>query len=323
MPWDDRTRRRLKLRNLEILMAVIRAGSMGKAADQLNLSQPAVSKGIADLEHALGFPLLDRSRQGVEPTPYGLALMKRGVAAFDELRQSVQDIEFLADPTTGELRIGATAPVARVIISAVIDQLSRKHPRMTFHLLLGDTVTLYSDLIERKIELAIARITEPLPDEHLSVETLFHDTLVVAAAARNPWTRRRKIELAELTNEPWASVPWDSFFGSLVAAAFRAAGLTPPRLTVSSSPAQMFDELLATGRFLTVVPGFSLKLFPKNAVLKALAVTLPNTRQPIGIITLKNRTLSPLAQLFIDRVRETVKPLAQDRTRAPRDRREA
>ena len=100
--WNDRVRRRLKLRDVDILLAVIQTGSMGKAAGALNMSQPAVSKAIAYLEHALGVRLLDRSRQGVEPTPYGRALVKRGVAMFDELRQGVQDIASLTDPAAGD-----------------------------------------------------------------------------------------------------------------------------------------------------------------------------------------------------------------------------
>jgi DNA-binding transcriptional LysR family regulator len=99
--WNDRVRRRLKLRDVDILLSVIQTGSMGKAAAALNMSQPAVSKAIAYLEQTLGVRLLDRSRQGVEPTPYGQALVKRGVAMFDELRQGVHDIASLTDPTVG------------------------------------------------------------------------------------------------------------------------------------------------------------------------------------------------------------------------------
>ena len=108
MDWDHRVGRRLKLRELNILLAVVQAGSMAKAGKRLAISQPAVSKAIADMEHTLGVPLFDRSPQGVEPTQYGRALLKRGVAVFDELQQAVQDIEFLSDPDAGELRIGST-----------------------------------------------------------------------------------------------------------------------------------------------------------------------------------------------------------------------
>src|SRR3954453_12603602 len=133
MPWNDRTKRRLKLRDLDILMAVIETGSMGKAANRLNISQPAVSKAIVELEDALGVQLVDRSRRGVVPTPYGLALGKRGVAIFNDLRQGVQDIDFLSDPTKGEIRIGTTEPVAATIVLPAIDKLSRQYPQMVFH----------------------------------------------------------------------------------------------------------------------------------------------------------------------------------------------
>src|SRR5882724_12180861 len=117
MPWNDRTKRRLKLRDLDILTALIDTGSMGKAARRLNVSQPAVTKAIAELERALGLRLVDRSRRGVTPTPYGLALAKRSVAIFNDLRLGIHEIDFLADPTKGEIRIGSTEPIAAAILS--------------------------------------------------------------------------------------------------------------------------------------------------------------------------------------------------------------
>src|SRR5215470_19198405 len=117
MPWNDRVKRRLKLRDLDVLSALIETGTMGKAAGRLNVSQPAVSKAIAELERALGVRLVDRGRRGITPTPYGLALRKRSVAIFNDLRQSVQDIDFLSDPTTGEIRIGTTDPLSVALVS--------------------------------------------------------------------------------------------------------------------------------------------------------------------------------------------------------------
>src|SRR3954451_8699800 len=165
MPWNDRTKHRLKLRDLDILMAVIETGSMGKAAGHLNISQPAVSKAIVELEDALGVQLVDRSRRGAQPTPYGLALAKRSVAIFNDLRQGVQDIDFLADPTKGEVRIGTTEPVAAAIILPAIDRLSGKYPQMVFHIVAGDSSMLYREVAERNIEFAICRMFGRLPEE--------------------------------------------------------------------------------------------------------------------------------------------------------------
>src|SRR5215470_10109062 len=89
---------RIKLRHLQILMAVAQSGSMAKAADSLAISHPVISKAIAELERTLGVRLLDRGSQGVEPTMYGRTLVQCGVAVFDELRQGVKQVEFLADP---------------------------------------------------------------------------------------------------------------------------------------------------------------------------------------------------------------------------------
>ncbi|HLQ91186.1 MAG TPA: LysR family transcriptional regulator [Xanthobacteraceae bacterium] len=312
MPWDDRLRRRLKLRDLDILMAVIQAGSMGKAAGRFNMTQPAVSKLIAELEHMLGVRLLERSRQGVEPTPHGRALVKRGIAVFDELRQGVQDLDFLSDPTTGELRIGATEPLATAIVAPVIDRLSRQYPRITFHVATGDSAALYPQLAARSVELMISRITNPVSEEY-SVDILFRDPSVVVTGANNPLCRRRKIALAELMNEPWALGPVDSFSGAVQAEVFRASGLPSPRLTVSTVSVNLRNELLATGRFLTVFPSFSLRLPRRHPSLRALRVDLPDTRIAIAIVTLKNRTLSPIVELFIDKVRDITRPLVRGR----------
>src|SRR5205807_4713460 len=107
MQWTERIGRRIKLRDLHILLAVAQAGSMSRAADRLAISHPVVSKTIADLEHALGVRLLDRTSQGAEPTTYGRALLSCGTVVFDKLRRGVQEIAFLSDPTMGELRIGS------------------------------------------------------------------------------------------------------------------------------------------------------------------------------------------------------------------------
>src|SRR5260370_9932508 len=93
-------------------MTVVQAGSMGKAAERLNTVQPSISRSIAELEHALGVRLLDPQRQGVEPTEYGRALLNCGVAVFDELRQGVKKIAFLADPAAGEGGVRRSTPSA-------------------------------------------------------------------------------------------------------------------------------------------------------------------------------------------------------------------
>src|SRR5215470_15104565 len=166
MHLSERLGRRIKLQDLHILMTVVQSGSMGKAAASLNTSQPNISKSIADLEHTLGVRLLDRHRQGVEATESGRALLDCGIAVFDDLRQGVKNIEFLNDPSAGEVRIGSIAPLATSFVSAVIDRFSRHYPRIAFHLVTAPPSTLQRELSERGIDLFIAR--SPIADERLS-----------------------------------------------------------------------------------------------------------------------------------------------------------
>lgn len=182
---------------------------------------------------------------------------------------------------------------------------------MVFDVVTGSVPALCRDLTERKVELVIVRIAESLVEENMVVEKLFNDAFVVVAAKQNPWTRRRRIELAELTDQRWTLPSPDSVIGAFALGAFRAEGLTPPRTTVITLSMHMRNRLLATGRFLTMVSGYTLMLPGKHPLLRALPVELPNARGTIAIITLKNRTLSPLAELFIKTARAVAKPLAK------------
>src|SRR5262245_18419639 len=126
--WESQIGRRLRQRDLHVFFTVVQRGSMAKAAAQLGVSQPAVSEVIADLEHALGVRLLDRSSHVVEPTMHGRALLKRGTVAFDELKQSIRDIEFLADSSSGEVRIGCAVSLASDVLPEIVHQFATKYP---------------------------------------------------------------------------------------------------------------------------------------------------------------------------------------------------
>src|SRR4029079_2538243 len=123
---------------------------MAGAAKHLSMSQPAVSKVIADLESVLRVRLLDRSSRGIEPTLYAHALLKRGHVAFDELRQGIRDIEFLADPTSGEVRIASQELFAAGLLPAVIDRISRRHPNIVVGVVQTRATLEFQELRERK-----------------------------------------------------------------------------------------------------------------------------------------------------------------------------
>jgi DNA-binding transcriptional LysR family regulator len=308
--WESRIGRRLQLRDLHILFAVVQCGSMAKAAVQLGVAQPSVSEAIAGLEDTVGVRLLDRSPRGVTATVYGDALLNRSRAAFDELRQGIRDIEFLADPTVGELRIASPETLTAGFLPAVIEQMSQKHPGILFHVVQANTVTLeFRELRERSVDLALARLTRPLAADDLDTETLFDDKLFVVAGAQHPLARRRKIALEELAAQPWIAIPPDNVAGSFAAEAFRASGLGLPRPTVVTFSQNLRYHLLASGHYLTTLAGSSLRFNAEYFSLKALPVDLAFPPRPVVVVTLRNRTLSPTARLFIAHAHEVAKAM--------------
>jgi DNA-binding transcriptional LysR family regulator len=311
MERHQRVRRRLKLRQLEILLAVADTGSMAKAATRLAITQPAISRTLADAEHTLGVSLFERGAHGVEPTQYGKALLKHGIAAFDELDQGVREIEFLADPTAGELRIGTPAGISEGIVLAVINRLSRQYPRIVFHVAIAAGSALLDQLRERHVEIGFDRLSELVGEGDIDEEMLFEEPLVVVAGVDNPWVRRRKIKLVELLNEPWTLPPPGTPYDVQVVEAFRASGLEPPHPAVYTHAINLRISLAATGPFLAVVAAGTVSMPSKYPSIRKLPVDLPTTRQGVHLLTLKKRTLSPLARRFIDCARDIAKPLAK------------
>jgi len=304
---------RIKLQHLKVVMAVAEWGSMAKAAKRLAVSQPVVSKVIADLEELLGVRLFDRSPQGVEPTPYGRAFLKRSIAVFDDLRTGVDEIKFMADPTSGELRIGSTEPLLAGLGIAVMRRLWQQYPRIDFRVVEADSATLVNrELPERRIELALVPLPKATAREDLETTILFHDHLRVVVGVKSRWAHRRRITLAELAGEPWclASSP----VGSLVADAFRASGLEMPRIAVTTTTAHLLFQLLESGRFVGHFGDGLLHFYASRFALRKLPIELPVPPFAVAIVALKNRTISPVAELFIDCAKEVARPLAKRAT---------
>jgi DNA-binding transcriptional LysR family regulator len=290
--WASQIGRRLKLRDLHVFLTVVQCRSMAKAAQALGVSQPAVSRVIADLELALGVRLVDRSARGVEPTPFGGALLKRSVAAFDELKQGIRDIEFLSDRTAGEVRIGAPVQLAG-FVAAAITTFTRRYPRVGCRLTTGGD---YRALEEREVDLVITLPITPIDRDRMEAEVLYAAPRFVIAATKNPWSRRRKVRLADLMNEPWALPTPDSSAGALNAETFRAAGLELPAAAVvvaNNTVARL--ALVAEGQFLTITSEATLRFAGWGIAVTPLSTDMPDIRNPLGIVTLKNRTLTPVA----------------------------
>ena len=308
MKWTERIGRRLKLSDLHLFITVAEVGSMGKAAERLAISQPSVSKAIADLEHTIGVRLLDRTVTGVVPTAYGRALLRRSMGAFDELRQGIKDMEFLADPTVGEVRIGCPEAIASALLVKVLDQFCSQYPRVKVKVSnANDMSHELWQLRERQVDLLLGGGTR-FAEEDLEAEVLYEDRPFIVSGSNNRWTRRRKIEFEELLEEPWL-LPGEGFF---LTEAFQSQGFAIPKFGVTSYSVYQRIALLATGRFIGMLSGSVMRFSPAvHAPLSVLPVDFSSGTWPVAIVKLKDRTISPVVQTFIDCVRDVARPLKE------------
>jgi DNA-binding transcriptional LysR family regulator len=308
--WEGRIGRRVRLHDLHVFLTVVQWGSMAKAAHRLAVSQPAVSKAIADLEHALKVRLLDRGPSGAEPTLYGRALMRRSLAVFDELRQGVSEIEFLANPVAGEVRIGCNESLSAALLPDIIERLHVEHPGVTVHVAqMSRPITVeVKALRDRNVDLIIARGEFAVPEEDVQSEVLFTEPFIVVAGVHSRWTRRRKLKLANLLDEKWILYPPEEAPGALVDQAFRNLGLAVPPPRIATMSYHLRDMLLTTGDYLTVIPACMLRVLnAKRPTVKRLPIDLGVQTRPVAIFTLKNRTLNPVAELFVECARSAIR----------------
>lgn len=312
MPWDRRTRRRLKLSDLDVVASVARAGSMAKAAGELAVSQPAISKAIANLELTLGVQLFDRTAQGVEPTLYGRALLKWSTVVFDGLAQGVKEIEFLRDPGAGEIRVGASEPMLGGFVPKVIDWLARQYPRLSIQVSpISQWSAQLQALRDRKIDMQVGRLMRPVNEDDLGQEPLFDDHAYVVASPQHRMARRRKVTLADLLKEQWSLPPTETnVAGQMFAELFRAQGFDFPKSSIVTPSIQVHCGLLATGRYIAIFPGSLLQFGLEHMPLKVL-LRFPTAPAPVGITILKNRTLSPVAEIFIEHARNVARLVRQ------------
>ena len=320
--WDARIGRRIRLRDVHVFLTVVQCGSMAKAAQQLSVTQPAISKSIGDLESALRVSLLDRGPQGVAPTDYGKAFERRGLAVFDELRQGVSEIDFLADPRVGLVRLGCPDTLAATLLPPVLEQLSARHPGIRLDI--EQTNPVLPDirqLLDRKIDLMFGRLGPPFGDDVHS-EILYRDPMVVVAPVQSKWARRRKMSLADLVDENWILYPPDRTPGIFIEQAFQEQGLRFPQAAVLSYSLQLRDMLLMTGDYLSIVAASAVPVLnAKRDTVKVLQIDLGRgaTARPVTIVTLKNRTPSPVVDVFIGCVRAVAKQIKSQIGRSTTD----
>lgn len=304
----DLVAKRVTLRELRLFLAVARSGSLLRAADDIGLSQPALSKAIAELERTLGVRLFDRGNRGVAPTPHGEILLRHAAGVFEELRQAVDDMGFLTDASRGNLRVGATPTICAGLLPRAIGTVLGNRPRFQFHVEELDAGKLRGELLDRSLDIGIGAAHVAGEGDALAFERLFDDRLFVVAGVQHPLAARRSVTLGEAARQPWVLPASDGAVAVQLKGEFRQQGVEFPDSAVTTMSMLVRYELLATNAFLSVMYGSVLQFGNSPRLLRVLPIDF-SVGIPIGVIRAKNRTLAPSAEILVQALREAVRPM--------------
>ncbi len=244
----------MELRQLRQFLAAVEHGNLGRAAESLNITTPALSKSLANLEAELGARLVDRGPRGVTPTVFGESLARHAKAIAAEERHARNEIALLQGAGQGRIAVGGTASAGSALLVRALAALVRERPGVQVEVVGGRHETLIAGLRDGGLDLVVTGFGAGAPEPDLEERVLAEDSYALAVATGHPLARRRRVKLAEVSPFPWVVA---SNIGDVVpgwARAFTDEGLTPPQPALASDSYLFIKSVLAEGDFVAVLP---------------------------------------------------------------------
>jgi LysR family pca operon transcriptional activator len=298
---DKRSEGRIKLRHLQCVIALARHRSVGRAADALAVTQPAVSKTLSELEGLLGARLFERGRGGAAPTPQGEAFVRHALASVAALREGLDALA--QEGSAGVVQLGVLPTVAVHLVPPVLRLFRVGRPDVDVRLTIAPNADLLAQLRDREIEVAIGRLSGPDQMLGLSFEHLYAEPLTIAARAGHPLTQRRSPSVAELLAYPLLLPPSGTLIRQAADNFLVGQGARAPRgvtevLSVSTGRALVLDSDAAW-----FVPRGAVADDIRRGLLVALPYQMAGTEEPVGLILRTDAAPAPLAQALVDAIR--------------------
>jgi DNA-binding transcriptional LysR family regulator len=242
------------LTQLRAFSAIAAAGSLGRAADSLNVTQPALSRTIRRLEERAGAPLFERHSKGVLLTEIGQALLPHAIFLQRESEQAKEEIRAMLGLEQGTVRVGAIASIASLQLPLAIGSVSKKWPNLRIQVIEGVWDLLSSALISHEIDLALGIARED-SEEIVSVKDChWEDAICVVAGKQHPLRRKHKLTLSDTLNERWVSIPKGTETFHQLGQFFARHDLPLPNVVVQTRSVTALKGLVGRSGFLAWIP---------------------------------------------------------------------
>lgn len=296
----------LEPRQLMHLAIIADHGSFSRAAAAMNISQPALSSSIAQLERTVGARVLDRGRQGAKLTEVGSALVRHARALQLQLAHAAEEAHLRTLGGDGPLRIGVTPVTAANLVPQALGRLLRETPNISVAVLEGldEAMTALQD---GEVEIVVGPIAVFPASRELIEEPLINDPLGVVMRARNPLARRRSLSLRDLRAVSWALPSERSAFRRQLEALFVTAGVQWPTLCLTTNSMTALKAIVANSDAITIMPRRLVTLEIRTRALASVPLRDSGRERTLGMTWLRRRDLSPIAQRFAAVLRAVAK----------------
>ena len=301
---DARLSSRMKTRQLTLLMHLDEKRSILRAAEAANMTQPAASKMLAELEDTLGVALFVRHARGVEPTWYGEVLVRHARNALLELQEAQVEIANLKSGVTGHASIGTVVTSATSLVPMAVAELKARSPRILVNIEMDFSEVLVRQLLAGKLDIVVARIYHPDGLAELNFEPFGEAPHAMYARADHPLMRKRALRLNDLVGQTWVLPPRGNVLRDRLSVLFLEQRLELPKQVVETASLPIIISLLQLSEMVSALPSEIVRPYCESGVLKKLPIKLDLRLGEAGIVTRRDVELSPSARAMLDSLRE-------------------
>lgn len=296
----------LRLRHLEVFLAVVAAGSMQRAVQSAHLSQPAISKLIRELENMFGVPLLERGRRGVKVTECGQALADRSRLILNEVTETAEELTAIGRGAIGRVRVGVLPVVEAVILPNTLLALRKSAPGLSVQVEEGTRTVLLNALRHGEVDCVVGRLDTGVDEQDMHIEKLLRMPTMLVVSPSHPLARAKRISWSDLAKYPWVLPQQNAPIRTVIDGQFIRAGIRPPTPSIESTSSRLNYAVVRGTDMITVMTQDAALGYIHSKTLVALPIDLAGPLPHVGVIT-RTKRLSQAVNVFLIALRAQCK----------------
>jgi DNA-binding transcriptional LysR family regulator len=298
--------RRLKSRQLLLLVALSEARSLRKAAAALNMTQPTATKLLQDLESNVGLPLFDRGRRGMQPTIYGDVIIHHARLVLADLNRTRLELQSLSSGGTGRIRIGAVISAIPLLLARAVARLKQQHPGLSVSIDVGTSDALVPALAKGELDVLLARPLVLAGQPEFDYEELTEEPLHIVARPGHSLAAAATLALGDLAGSAWTLLPAGAPMRKVLEPVFARIGAGEPHNVVETSSMMTMIALLQESQMLAVMPADVTNFNIRHGLLCRLPIELPPIMGAYGVVTRRDRPTSPSTTAFLQHLKQAI-----------------